>query len=855
MDGGYRQFVNGGFGLSGRIGWVEMVIKSTRKGRLHDSRGTVCRFGWLAVLTCVGLPFWQNASAQEKDKTAKTKPIEAIEKAIQASESEKKDANADYTVSGRFVAPGGAELTEGFGGLFSQSKNSGTSATIGVKADGSFSYKVRGPASVFVYPQLEGFARRTYGPFEIAEGPVDLGDLPLEVGYSAQVLIQRQDGVPLSDVKVESVRQWVSVAGRRSALSPSQVQGLVSGADGLIRLTHMTDHPVEISVRHNGYEYARREFVFEQGETIDWKLTPTAPLTGKFVDSDGKPLEGVELHLAHRDGPFPTTADPRDDFLKHLRGEKRYREPIAESDGSGNFRVESLRSDTRHWLMALHPDSRPMMIKGVSSGEQLGEVTLEPPLVVKGQIKGDLSKLGRRSGRRYIQYRNVMSVANSNHETGFRCDVDDQGRFVATQLLPGVVKLYVADQSMTLRLTKSIEELVFDLENPQPPPNADYRAIRLVLNPVDDQPLRGQVQLSWRLSESPEIGPKSGYKNLPAAKVIDWEAPPGATLWFHGSKLVGSIANNQLLGTVPKGEGPQEYMLDLDSAGLVSGKVVEVDGTPVPEFRIDIDRSTRQRHFFQIHGGQVSHEQGKFALGPLPLGAEHEYRAYIQVANSWRLAISEPFRVSKERPVRDGEFVMPPISQLSGRVVDLEGEPLVGVKLSLNWYHSRTSRSIGTHKKTDEEGKFRIQISGGGIDGECRFTIHPHLHSAGKTLTFQAGEYEADHDYGEIRMQPSSTIRGFVMGPDGRPRSNVSISLNPIDRENADFMEGRNAKSDVNGAFEITGVERVPQRLFAFGQRLAEVTSPFEPTTDSLGNEFWMIDPFETFSDVTIIVK
>ena len=173
----------------------------------------------------------------------------------------------------------------------------------------------------------------------------------------------------------------------------------------------------------------------------------------------------------------------------------------------------------------------------------------------------------------------------------------------------------------------------------------------------------------------------------------------------------------------------------------------------------------------------------------------------------------------------------------------------------MTWQYETTSRSVGSTEWADEEGKFQVTISSGSLAGECHFSIHPHESSAGRTFVFDASHYQSDHDFGDIALQPSATVRGFVIDRDGNPLANVNINLTPLDRNNAGFRESRRGRSDKNGAFEITGVERIPQRLIVFGKELVDATPPFTISLDALGHKRWAIEPLEAEADTTIIVK
>ncbi|MCG8653850.1 MAG: carboxypeptidase-like regulatory domain-containing protein, partial [Pirellulales bacterium] len=758
-----------------------------------------------------------------------------------------------FEVRGRFVTPSGRPPGRVRGTLVARRKNSGLTASIGGD-DGVFRYKLEAGSTFSVFPQVQGFAFRAYGPFQLSDQAMDLGDLQLETGFSSRLLLQNEAGEPIDGAKIESAWQYQQLRTRRHTVGVPALVGLESNAEGVIEVKHVTDDPVVISIVRPGYEYARREWTFVEDSTLDWKLVPSQPLVGRLVDANGKGIAGVELHLVHRDGVTQTTRDPRYDFFIHLAGGKRYGVPLAVTDDKGHFQVQSLRQDTRYWLMTLHPDYRPTMIEDVSAGGVLTPLELKPPLKISGQLKGDLSKLRQRSGRRILSYRNLLKTPGGNYDAGFDCVVDDQGRFEISQLLAGRVRVMAADQTIEWTVTQSKQDVVIDLDKPVPVVNEDYRPLRIRLNPLAGQPIRGKIQLSWRLPTPPPSGPRFHYENVQAKEVVSWQAPAGSDVWFRGSELVGSFAKPRSLGTVPEGKEPYELSVDLEPAGLVTGTVTEKDGTAVSAYRMDVDRINGRNHSFEIHGVNVGHPEGRFALGPLPQG-ELFYQAYVQQKGTWRVGKGALFKASPEQSVYHHSIVLPPPVYLTGRIVDSFGQPAAGVPLSLTWSFETTTRSVGARQKTDGKGRFRVGISTESIGGRYHFLIHPQAGSAGHSLRFRADAYDRDQDLGEIRLQPAASISGVVVDADGQPQPNVTVSLMPVDRDNARFQDSLQGKTNDQGEFQIDGVEQIRQRVDVFGKTVVDMTPPFAPVKDKLGNEFWSIEPQDDEMGTAIIVE
>ena len=285
---------------------------------------------------------------------------------------------------------------------------------------------------------------------------------------------------------------------------------------------------------------------------------------------------------------------------------------------------------------------------------------------------------------------------------------------------------------MEFNLTKSIDDLVFDLKKPHAPTEEGYRPLQFTLTAKENQPLRGKVRLTWRLSKKPEIGPSYKNETLPVAEVIQWKAPVGADVWIDGTNLVGSYVKSQLVGKVPEGEGAHEFAVEVGMAGLAEGKVLDHDGKPLRTYRADIDRVTKRGNYYFMQNQNVNQSEGRFAMGPLPIGVDNEYRLYAQIPGTWRLAVGSPFHVTKEMPLNTQTLQMPKPVELSGTVLDSYGKPSEGAVLSFVWKRERASRMIGTTIRTGADGSFRTTVSAGSLSGKYIFTIRPHRNSAGQ---------------------------------------------------------------------------------------------------------------------------
>ena len=377
-----------------------------------------------------------NASAQDSPRPlTPEEQIEVIEKTIEKNRSEEL-APTRHKVTGKFVDPEGAGK-EGYCVFMSRKHSSGIHASTRVTKNGTFERIATGPALVIIIPRFKGFSQKHFGPYEMSEETLDLGVLKLDEGFSANILVQDENGKPIPNAEVQSVTVQLNIGGRSMSYAADQLRGTVSDEAGLLRLQHLSELPMRFDIRVKGYEYDRKVFTFREGETLDWKLKPIEPVTGQIVDASGKGVEGVEIIRARQEGFAESMDDPRPDFVNHLAGRFRYQKPVAVTDQDGRFAIESLRTDSKYWFMTLHKDFRPKLLPAVSAGESLEPQSLEEPLTVKGVVKGDRSVLRRYGDETHLSYRNPISIGGQDYHSSFSTVVDADGKFTMTQLVPG----------------------------------------------------------------------------------------------------------------------------------------------------------------------------------------------------------------------------------------------------------------------------------------------------------------------------------------------------------------------------------------------------------------------------------
>ncbi|HEX3448458.1 MAG TPA: hypothetical protein VHS97_09410, partial [Isosphaeraceae bacterium] len=115
---------------------------------------------------------------------------------------------------------------------------------------------------------------------------------------------------------------------------------------------------------------------------------------------------------------------------------------------------------------------------------------------------------------------------------------------------------------------------------------------------------------------------------------------------------------------------------------------------------------------------------------------------------------------------------------LSGQVLDAGGRPAVGVDVLLSGLGQRTGRPVLSRAKSDQEGRFRIDVPAEKDLGRARFLLALWAYSPKEGLAGQAFSPSALPAPGSLQLKlggPAHTaVR--VSGPDGKPVAGARVA-------------------------------------------------------------------------------
>ena len=259
--------------------------------------------------------------------------------------------------------------------------------------------------------------------------------------------------------------------------------------------------------------------------------------------------------------------------------------------------------------------------------------------------------------------------------------------------------------------------------------------------------------------------------------------------------------------TLDPGNGSSRQTVDVvlrqhRQTALVRGTVLQADGTPATGV-VDL-RAPRQELSYHANLGA----NGSFAI-TVAVG-RHNYRLRISPEGSYQEYSNPALEVGSEG-VDLGTLMLPPLGtgRLSGRIVNVEGEGITGVRLAL---HSELAAAKSMLLDTDQSGRFDLAAV---PEGPLFFeTLSlPLLNIEGiHLLAGTAQNVELVVDWGRYKLA------GTVLDQDGRPAANARVILRWNQGQAGIVSRSmRMTRTDVSGRFRFQQLGAGKHSISAIG--------------------------------------
>ncbi|WP_435009733.1 sigma-70 family RNA polymerase sigma factor [Tundrisphaera lichenicola] len=264
------------------------------------------------------------------------------------------------------------------------------------------------------------------------------------------------------------------------------------------------------------------------------------------------------------------------------------------------------------------------------------------------------------------------------------------------------------------------------------------------------------------------------------------------------------------------GKGGQEIEVaefKLDRGGVVTLRVIDPQGRPVPDAQVDIRDANRG---FNQKPGRTDSD-GRFQV----IGLESGKETVVDI-------LAEPLKLGATIEVTDAgpisgspEVRLQPLVKISGRVLDEEGKPLGGSQVQLYRdvsYPGQSGRSFGTRVAILDEiggdGSYTFETAIPGATYNTHVEAKGHATATSNHVSIKPGESVV---LDEFRLPTlDQEVKGVVLDTRGQPVAGISVGYQRNDRTQAMYApQGATwfQDTDLLGRFHLNQLPRGPIRL------------------------------------------
>ncbi len=618
-----------------------------------------------------------------------------------------------------------------------------------------------------------GYAPAFAGPLTAEPGGRIEGiELVLREGFRAHLRAVDEKGQPVKGA--ELLVHYVF---------PRGAPRLITDANGVATLDHLTAQSTVVDVKADGFQTARLEgVVFDPNGARIITLRRAQPVTGTVLsEATGQPVEKAEVHVLGS----TRLNDP---------SEKHDTEGVADAvtDASGRFTLTRLHQDRKYLLFVRASGYGCQYRPDIRAGDKDIAIKLGARKVIRGRVIGDLSLLPKDAGGKpFVDVDSRYDFFDISGRIGpfQRAPVtvrEGVGYFQIDDPWGRIVYLSTGGEGVSVRPEQDpLDDVVIELVRPV------LRPVVLRLQvPPGAPPVRGNVWVSYRSERDRQRGRSGTSKYLDIEDgAVRCEVPvPG---WF------GYNINNRFgsdkgpigywfpeVRSMSIAAGPDPCLIEVAvrPAGAIYGKILGPDGKVAAMAREMLflkNPEILERGPSQFLGHALKdmpasmdwgQQRGTFKVTPLPLAGD-----YVVVAcENNRYTASRVVHLDEEQPVAEINLQLLQGVKVTGQLLDAEDHP-VRIRVGLFGRPAASllndSGWLGSAADPDENGRFVFENVSPGPTGVCGFSVWPR--------TKYQPVVQKIEDLGSpvtIRLQRGLRLRGTVLdNATGWPVPNVML--------------------------------------------------------------------------------
>lgn len=254
--------------------------------------------------------------------------------------------------------------------------------------------------------------------------------------------------------------------------------------------------------------------------------------------------------------------------------------------------------------------------------------------------------------------------------------------------------------------------------------------------------------------------------------------------------------------SVPPG-GTVTVNLTMVRGGVIEGVVTTPDGATVADVDIRAQATRRGNSIYTSTASAVGDAQGRYTLRDVPLGpGTLRISAPGHYIDRTDAAPAPSYEIKAEGEHHELDIVMHRGTPVSGRVVDVDGAPVVGAAIELTKGAANQLHWADRQVHTDDEGRFAFV----GLAPSAAWQIVASAETGLSEPQVLAVEAHTPITDLELILRPGATIRGRVEVDGGPPNGAMRVHLNTKAGHRIQNRTNQTVATAEGGVFEITAL-------------------------------------------------
>ncbi len=616
------------------------------------------------------------------------------------------------------------------------------------------------PGSFNVAARAPGYALKS-SPCELPQKEPLV--LRLEKGLSISGLVLAADRNPIEGAELE-------VSGPNLGDPPPKTK---SDGSGRFYFDTLSAGEYNVKVEATGYAAARKDDVPTGTEDLEFLLPPEAVVSGKVIaDEDERPIEKARVTIR--------SADRRSSFQK-------------ESNAKGAFEIRKLPAGSL--LIIAEHEEFAATVEAPLEVEEGGRITDQVIRMKKGiQAAGKVVESGTSTGipdAQVVFQPQFPGGRSKNSRSGpegvFEMKGLSEGRYFISANAKGFTP--IQQKSVTIA-AGGTPDLTIELERGA---SISGRVLSLTGEPIAGATVRPNFSSNLNYGWDEKV---NSIFNISAQSDAEGRYRLEGLVAHAGYMVIAShrdYATAKVSGiSLKQKDSVEDIDIALARGGAVRGRVTDPDGKGIAGASISaslmvVEGGEAERpmvNFGDQGGSATTDSEGRYSLPHLAAGTH----TIVAQARNRASSRKNDLKVAEGRSVEGLDFVLGDGEQLSGKVVDADGNPVAAATVYIYGEDQNSSPITSDSEGHFEARGFRagqvtVQASKSGFIGESTRVSVPALEAV---ITLKrAGKIS-----GMVRAKGRDTFPAFTIMASRKQGNGMSTSMSQY--------------NDITGRFDIT---------------------------------------------------